>query len=224
MKAQRRHDLRENLLASEIGKVADFLKKNGSYLATGVLVVAVAVFAVVILRGRAEAKEAGVRLQWDRVQQAKYAPEFDRSQLVKELTDLTEQTTDKRLAALAAVELGDEFSRRILASNDVDRTELAKKAEYWYRWAISKFVEEDLAVGKAHLGLATLHETAGQFDQAATELQAVTKMTQLQGQPVMLLARIELQRLADLKQPVRMATTLPASQPAAGATTVPAPK
>lgn len=211
MKAQRRHDLRENLLALEIGKVADFLKKNGSYIATGVLVIAVVIFAIVMLRGRAEAKEAAVRAQWDRVQQAKFSPEFDRSQLTKELTDLTEQTTDKRLAALAAVELGDEFSRRILASSDVDRSELAKKAEYWYRWAISSFPKEYMAVAKAHFGLAMLQETAGQFDQAASELQAVTKLTQLQGYPVSLLARIEMQRLADLKQPVRMATTLPST-------------
>jgi len=222
MKAKRRHELRENVLAIEIGKVADFLRAHGSWLATGVLVIAVAVLAVVVIRGRMRAKEAAVQTRWDRALAARGSSEFDRNQLVKDLTGLTEQTDNKRIAALAAVELGDEYARRLLSAGEQsERKALLKDAEHWYRWAIATFGGQADAVGKARVGLAALYETTGQFAQAAEQYKAVVEATALDGYGVVELARLEMQRMAEMRQPVWMAAVWPMSQPTTQSATQP---
>jgi len=223
MKSTRRHELQENVLAIEIGRIAEFLKKRGNYLATGLLVVALIVFGFVFLGRRAQSKRLDLQHQWDVALTGSLKPEEKTSRL----TALAEQRDNERIAALANVELGYEMASRALASNNAaERRELLNQAARWYQLAIGEFPKQDLAVAKAHFGMAKLRETVGDFKAAAAEYQKVNEITSVSGYPVHQLAELALLQLKTLQSPVRMVTTAPATQPttapAVGPTSAPA--
>jgi hypothetical protein len=228
MKARRRHQLQENLLAIEIGKVADFLKRRGNHLATGVLVIAVLIFGYVFVSRRSHAKQEGLQRRWDRALRP-----WDRAlagagkpdERTRELTELAEQDDNERIAALAAVELGYEYARRsLMAGQPSEREALARRASRWFLRAIEDFPEQELATAKARFGLGKLRESTGQFKLAAQEYRRAKESSALAGHPVVRLAEVSLARLAQLQTPVRMATTAPATQPASRPATAPSSK
>jgi hypothetical protein len=216
MKAKRRHELHENVLATELGRIVDFLKKRGNHLATGALVVALAVFAVVYFRGRASSTRVALQTDWDGVGIEEHwnrmrGLSMDPQKRVKVLTNLAEQTDNDRIAALAGVELGYEYAMRLLAAtNDSERVALAEKAEAWYRLTAQKFPKQRLAVAKAEYGLGKLAESARQWKIAEQQYKKVTAMSGVTGQPVVALAQAALRQLKAIQAPVRMATTRPA--------------
>ena len=210
MKARRRHQLQENVLAIELGKIAEFLRRRGSYLATGLLIAAVIVLVIVYFWRQSQTKQLWAIVEWDRVKAGRVAPD----QLVGVLTNLAEQSDNDRIAALAGVELGYEYARRLLhAQHTSERLALLEKAQAWYSLTIQKFPRQKLAVAKAHLGLGKLAETARQWNVAAEHYRRVTMMSDLAGQPVVQLAEAGLRQLNALKEPVRMATSAPATKP-----------
>ena len=211
MKARRRHQLQENLLAIEIGKVADFLKRRGNHLATGVLVIAVLIFGYVFVSRRSHAKQEGLQRRWDRALVGAGKPD----ERARELSELAEQDDNERIAALAAVELGYEYAgRSLMAEQPSEREALARRASRWFLRAIEDFPEQELATAKARYGLGKLRESTGQFKLAAQEYRRAKEFSALAGHPVVRLAEVSLARLAQLQTPVRMATSAPATQPA----------
>jgi len=216
MKSTRRHALQENVLAIEIGRIVEFLKKRGNHLATGLLVLALIVFGYVFLTRRAQSRRLELQLQWDRAVAGNPKPE----ERVSALTALAEQSDDERLAALAGVELGYEFASRALAARtDSEKSALLEKARSWYLVTLEKFPEQTLAVAKAHYGMAKILETVGQFKQAAEYYQRIKNVADLAGYPIAQLAEAGLRQIKSLQTPVNMAATAPATQP----TSAPAP-
>jgi tetratricopeptide (TPR) repeat protein len=216
MKSKRRHELQENVLAQEIGKVADFFKVHGNHLATAALIVAILILGYVLLGRRAETKTLHLQQEWARALTGNLKPD----EHISALTALAEQTDSQHIAALASVELAYDYARQLLTAKDnSQRSALAEKASQWYQLTIQKFPKEELAVAKAHYGLGKLKEAAGQFQQAGEEYRLARTSPDLGYQPVAQLAEIGLLRLKDLESAkVRMAATMPASRPATPAT------
>jgi len=214
MKAKRRHELQENVLAIELGRLAEFLRRRGNHLATAVLVLALVALAVVYFVKRSGARELALQGRWDRAMTGDLASPEKAPQRLQELTQLAEQDDEKRIAALASVALGDEFAeRQLLTRQPSERAALASRARGWYLRVLSQFPREELAVAKARYGLAKLAESLGQLDKAAEAYRQIKQMSNMTGQPVLYLAEMGLDHLKALESPVRMATTAPATQP-----------
>jgi len=215
MKSKRRHELQENMLAGELRKAAEFIKQRGGQLATGALIIAVLIFAYVLLSRRSESKAITVQGEWDRAGSAMVKPE-ERTKL---LEDLAAQTGDRRIAALACVELGYDYATRaLLAKTPSERTALEESAGKWYQKTIADFPAQTLAVAKAQFGLGKLYESQRKFPEAAEQYRLAKSSPDLVGQPVTIMAESSRQWLKMLESPVVMATTMPASAPASPAT------
>jgi hypothetical protein len=219
MKSRRRHELQENVLAAEIGKIAEFLKKRGSHLATGVLIAALVLFGYVFISRRSHGKHEGLQRRWDLALSGTLKPD----ERASTLTDLAEQDDNERIAALAGVELGYHYATQSLAAKaGSERVALAERAGRWYLLTIEKFPKQELAVAKAFYGIGKLRESAGQFKTAAEAYRKAKSFTDLAGQPVTRLAEAALLELQALQAPVRMATTAPATQPTSAPVAEPA--
>lgn len=210
MKSERRHELQENTLGLEIQKTVEFFKAKGNYIAGAVLVAVLIVMVVVYVRGKAEDRAAELQMQYESRNSAGMTPQAQ----VELLESLSAQRDDKGVAALATVDLGDLFARRMLAAgptaDPAQWKELGDKSEGYYRTAIASFGDERLAAAKAHLGLARLLESRRDFEAARAEYETVKAMTDLEGQPVVFQALRGLAQLDELSAPVQMATTAPA--------------
>ena len=223
MKSTRRHELHENVLAVELTRIADFLKRRGSHLATGVLVAALILFAFVWLRGRSRTRQDELQNQWDQALALSLqyqwgggaAANIDIKQLIAALTELAEQDDNERIAALASVEVGFHFARQALLSTDKNqRAALTTQAGNWYGQVISNFPEQHLASAKAYYGLGKLQEGVGQLDKAAQSYAKARSFSGVEGQPVALFATAAERQLERFKtERVRMASTAPAPKP-----------
>ena len=202
------------MLAGELRKAAEFIKQRGGQLATGALIIAVLIFAYVLLSRHSESKAITVQGEWDRAGSAAVKPE-ERTKL---LEDLAAQTGDRRIAALACVELGYDYATRaLLAKTPSERTALEESAGKWYQKTIADFPAQTLAVAKAQFGLGKLYESQRKFPEAAEQYRLAKSSPDLVGQPVTIMAESSRQWLKMLESPVVMATTMPASAPAAPA-------
>jgi len=227
MKSRRRHELKQNVLADELGKVGGFIKKRSTALAWGVLIVAILLCAIyyTVTQGRAAARRRE-SLFYNQVVMGP-SPGLQGEDPAEDLKSLVAQDSDESLAALAAVAVGDTYAARLVGGwyilTDSARKELTEQAESWYRRVINQFAADDLAVAKAHYGLAKLAESRRDFDVAEEEYNAVRRMqAALQGQPVLALAEEAIRQIAAIRDPVRMATTAPAETPETGPATAPA--
>ena len=219
MKSKRRHELQENMLLGELRKGAEFLKQRGGQLATGALIIAVLIFAYVLLSRHSESTALTVQSQWDQAGSATVKPE-ERTKL---LEDLAAQTGDRRIAALACVELGYDYATKaLLAKTPSERTALEESAGKWYQKTLADFPTQTLAVAKAQFGLGKLYESQRKFNEAAEQYSLAKSSPDLVGQPVTIMAESSLQWLKMLESPVVMATTMPASAPATAPATAPA--
>ena len=203
------------MLAGELRKAAEFIKQRGGQLATGALIIAVLIFAYVLLSRHSESKAITVQGEWDRAGSATVKPE-ERTKL---LEDLAAQTGDRRIAALACVELGYDYATRaLLAKTPSERTALEESAGKWYQKTLAEFPTQTLAVAKAQFGLGKLYESQRKFPEAAEQYRLAKSSPDLVGQPVAIMAESSLQWLKMLESPVVMATTMPASAPTTPAT------
>ena len=222
MKSRRRHELQENVLGSEITKVVAFFRRRGNVIAWGALVLALIGFVIVYAQRRSTASAARVHGQFDKAMLDDTATPDERVQILRELID---QDDDRRIAAQAHVELGNELAARMLvAGPTIDPLEykrLAEGATSYYLIVIRTFADQTLPVAEAHLGLGQLAETRGDFDAARMEYQIVLQNKDLSGYPVADRAQMSLDQLDEIARPVAMASTAPATQPTTAPTIQP---
>jgi len=223
MKAKRRHKLQENDLASELVKIWEFLKLHGNKIATGALVVAVLILIYVLLFNRG-AEISALQRDWNNLMDGRIAKGDD---VVSALQRLAGQSEDGQIAALARVELGYVYATRALvAGKGTQGDELSGLAKQQYNSVIKDFEKtQPLAVAKAYYGLANLAESAGDFAEAERNYTLAQNVPGMAAYPVAVLAKLGIQNLKELREPVNMVTTMPstATAPAPGpATTMPA--
>lgn len=225
MKSQRRHELKENVLGQELGKGWQFVKQYGNYLAWGLL--GVAVVGLLVVWGVKSKRDADQRVQARYYELTSANANVEPGAVIPGLIELTEQTRDRRIAGLAAVEVGNRHLDQLVAAGQGlpadQRQALAQEAVKYYRIALDRFADQTGVAANAHYGLAKLAETSGDFAMARTEYEA-TFASAPQGSPMRQTATDAMERVDRLQTPVRLAPgTQPASAPATGPATAAAP-
>lgn len=220
MKSKRRHELQHNVLDAELGKVIAFIKRRGTHLAGGLLIVAVVVFVVVSLARSKRGDDEQRQTQFHQALEMGPGNRLDEKRRLEIFKSLTLQTSDKKLASLACVAAGDVYATMLavgrMQMSDAEAREHADQAAEWYNKVIAEFGDHPVAVAKAHFGLAKLAENRGDLDAAREEYETIGLMeAPLAGQPLQLFARAGLNSIDDLAELVRMASTAPADPNAA---------
>lgn len=226
MKTRRRHELKENVLAHELGKIKDFFNRYGNWI-TGAVVAALIVFLIVWhYRARSARELAEQRNNYETFRREIYEPE-KRDSAEAGLIELAENARDPFISALACVDVADFCSSRYadaLRRSDAAQTQqYRRKAEKYYRLVIQKHPDRNPFVARAHFGLGMLAENQADWTTARSEYEQVRRLVN-SAYPVAIEAQLRLNRLDGWSKPVRFATTEPATAPAttAPATTEPA--
>lgn len=210
MKSKRRHELQENVLSGELAGIVTFLKNHGVKIVWAVLIVAGIILATYMVYNRSVGKKQRLQSEFDRaISDTRTTPD-ERVELLKGLAG---QDDDERIAAEACIRLGDEYLRRMMiagTSDPQERKSLGDEAARWYNEVIQRLSGRRLQLAKAHLGLGRLAGNRGDVETARSQYDAVIRMTDLSGQPVVQRASSSIQKLGQIDQPVPMATTAPA--------------
>ncbi len=222
MKAQRRHELHRNELYAELAKVAGFVKRWRTYVVWGLTLAVLVVLVAVYVMRSAESKRQSLQITYDRLTMD---PDITPQGFLTGMKTLS-TCDDKRIAAMATVQIGNHYYWRFMAAGGVPVSpaarDMADQAAVYYRRAIRDFPEQRATAAQARVGLAKLAESAGDFAAAEAEYKAVTESHELMGLPVVAQARQALDNLESLKAPVRMATTSAVTRPATEPATQPA--
>ena len=217
MKSKRRHELQHNVLDAELGKVIEFLQTRGIHLVLGILAVVLIVVLIVTAVNSYHRKRYDLEVRF--AQAITQVSGIEDS--IASLEQLAGQDTDKRIAAMACATLADMYVLQTYEDQtDISperKQSLTDQAVLYYRQVISDFADQPVAVAKAHLGLGSLAESRGDFDQALAEYEAIRRISEPTIQLVGLRAMRNLESLVTRRVPVAMATTAPAA-----ATTLPA--
>jgi len=208
MKAQRRHELKHNTLDAELVKILDYLKKHVGGIILAILAIVAAITVTwSVVRNRAAAVSVP-RQQYDQLKSMDTSTAEGRSNALVGFEELSGQTGNARIAALACVEAGDICFRQQFAGDPVSGA--LDKAQGYYQRAIDDFSEIPVATGRAHLGLARLAEGKGNFEVARDHYQQVIALGDKTSLLAMNSATVAMKGLIDLDKPVRLAATRPA--------------
>ena len=219
MKAQRRHELKHNALDAELVKGVDYFKKHIKGIILAILTVVVAISVVwSVIHNRAAAVSVP-RQQYDHLKSLDISTPDGRSTALAGFEELSTQTGNKNVAAMACVEAAEICVRQQLTGDLVSGA--LDKAEKYYQRVVDEFADIPSAAGRAHLGLARLAEGKGKFEIARDHYQQVVLLGERTSLLATNAAKSALKVLSDLKTPVRLATTRPA-QPAAPPASQPA--
>ncbi len=222
MKADRRHELRENALVASVKEASAFVRRNGNYIAWGLLAAALIAFIAVYAVNRQRTRRLELQMEYDRLMARRDNKPAD---WLKRMMDLADQDSDERIAAQACVAAGNANTEMFaLGVSAAGQDPPEALAERYYNKALS-FEEQRAAIGQAHYGLGKLRESQGDLAAAGAEYRKVTELADLAGYPVATLAQAALDALKD-RRPVAMiprrATTQPATAPATAPATQPA--
>lgn len=223
MKSQRRHELKENVLGSELGKTVEFLKKRGSWIAWGILIAALIALISVYAYKKHRAALYGPLAEYNAVRNSRLEP----AERMERLEALADQDKNTRIAALASIAYADECAEQALLGGaelpEIDKKSLLEKAGGYYRRVIGDFSDMPVMVARARLGLGKLAESRGDFEAARQEYEAVMRMTKLANHPLASHAKDCLDSLKRLASPAPMAASTPAEPASAPAENATAP-
>ncbi|MCK4625292.1 MAG: tetratricopeptide repeat protein [Phycisphaerae bacterium] len=224
MKAQRRHELQENVLAHELGQIKTFFNRYGNWI-TGVIVAVLIVLLVVWhYRSRSAAELLEQAAMFETLKQGIYEPDKQASSL-EAMVDLAQDARDPLISASASMFAADFCVRQYIVDlrnpEGKQAGEYREKAKKHYNLVIEKHSDWKIFVAKAHLGLGILAENAADWTTAKSEYELVTRSLD-DTYPVWVEAQRRLNNLKVWKEPFRFATTLPTTAPATAPATKPA--
>ncbi len=216
MKAERRHELKENDLVHAIESGREYFRQNGQRIglyAVGIIAVA----AIVVLISNARTRS--VLDAYAQMGELKFeTPEAAKADL-KKLDAILAGSSDRSFVLSGLIRKA-EIAMLMAADGgttpDRDLLEAAKQA---YHELLAKFPNEPVAVGVAHLGLATVAENEFVLDpnhspshreEARSHLQAIKDNSALSTLPVY---RVANDRLAALDKTFTPVTFAPAPPP-----------
>ena len=239
MKGRRRHELQENELAKVIKKAPTFWQEfggRGLLFAVAILAIALLIrYRISSSRAATASAVENLNNARESISQLQNSVRFqlpplelatqrrtifsDAGQALEQATNLAD---DAKLQAEAHLARGDlnwtlanlpelpgaatQPSLKIAR----DPAELLKAAEDAYQTVLSKYADQQHAAIAAHFGLAAIAENRSQWDAAKKEYEAVATMKNVP-QAYLEQARIRLQKLPELQQPVTIAA--PATMP-----------
>jgi len=207
MRAERRHELKENDLEHYLSVARDYLDKNGKRI--GMLaVVAGAIFVAATLYVRSQAAE--VEGQWQRKSQLSFADAKAGRESLDTLAALAQGSSDERFVMSCLMDQGQEALRLSTDAPFPPDRELNDKARQAFQQLSQRFPRSAIAIGTARLGLATVEENdfildgrAEHKEQAAKQLAAVISDPTLDGLPFKRLALDRQKRLDEVFSPMR---------------------
>lgn len=206
MKAQRRHDLKQNVLQTELTKGADYLKRHLNLIGGAALAAALIALAVVGISRWRESNRESAQAQ------------FDKAMLVlggEQSPDALQRIADGDgpRAAIASCKLADNYAAKMLMAMDRqplgEVNDLASKAKTCYTRVIEKFQDQNIQVANAHFGLGKLAESQRDLDTARKEYETVTTGRNVDGLPALALAQEALVNLKTLDMNVYLAASAP---------------
>jgi len=210
LKATRRHDLKENELARDLGRAGEFIRRYLQWLVGG-LVAIVVIIAIIFYASHR--RQADRQEHWQRFAALSAIAETPRSDIAG-LRLLAEQTPQKALAAWAYVKLGEsiysELRQRHCELDEQARQILKDEAREAFTTVLSQYGVYSEAVGQANLGLARLAENDGQFDAAREAYQQVLDSGSRAGLLALQQAGAKLQQLKNTPRHVEFAASAPA--------------
>lgn len=201
MKAERRHELKENDLVHAVRVTRDYIQEHSGRIGL-LIVVVVAIIAVstITVRSRAATAEAA----WHRKNTLDFATAEAGKASLKTLSDLTREATDPRFILTSLIDQGAvalSLARKVDDPPDRELNELAREA---FERLLAEFGDNPLAVGTARVGLATVAENAFLLDErsehrvaAREQLTAIINDPTLDALPF---HRMAADRLKSLKQ------------------------
>ncbi len=219
MKADRRHELRENDLAHTIEVLRARIADNARPISIAVMVAAgVFVAASLMIRKRMVATEE----KWHRLSQLQFdKPETARESL-ETITGLTKDAKDDRFSLAALIEQGKQgllFAQRADAAPDPTFNAKARQA---FEELLRRFPENPMAFGVARCGLATVEENdyvltrdSACKERARKHLNAVIENPIVSGMPFQTIAVNRRNSLDHTFSGLVFGTTPTISQPAA---------
>ncbi|HEY4329368.1 MAG TPA: hypothetical protein VGN88_06510 [Phycisphaerae bacterium] len=212
MKAEERHELRENDLASwlQYGLWA-FLKQNGSYV---LLVLALAFLGYQLWNMYETKQELAVRGAWLDLQNASTVDDP-----IKALGDVIDTSTVNAVKAEGSLELANIYERLIVNPEMMDkrresRDEVLGKAFMYYNKALETMGDDKLIAANAHLGLAAVLEDRAEWDKAKAEYQILTDPNgKFKGTAFQELAADRIKTLDERRNVPRLASMIPPPPP-----------
>ena len=224
MKAKRRHELQHNVLDAELGKGVEWIKTHGARILWGILAVGAITLAVwTVFHGRGTNREQ-IRTSYYSI--IGRLGSIVNDDTLETLKGLSEQTTIEPIAADSCVEVANVYFQRMqLAEDAQQRSEFEQSAREYYNKAIEDFPDQPLAGAKGHYGLAKIAENQAALstdadsrklaiEAAKAEYEQILRTKGIDGENVLDLAGMSLNRLAGVAEPVKMATTAPADDDA----------
>ncbi len=217
MKAERRHELRENDLVHALGLAREYFEKNSGRI-TLFAVAALAVFAAVTfaLRSRAAAHED----VWRRKNQLTYEDPSKGAQSIDRLMTLVAETSDPQLALEGLLDAGRQALRLAREVPFPPDRELNNRARKAFEELLRRFPNNPLAVGVALSGLATVAENDFMVNhdpacksEAASFLERLSKDAMFNGLPFQRMALDRLKSLDETFQVVLFQPPLPPEEP-----------
>ncbi len=216
MKAERRHELRENDLLHAISVAREYLDKHGKQI-TVLAVVALALFAVVSfsMRSRAAAREDVWRrknsLSFDGLDKGRSA--------VKDLLVMAGESSDDRFVLDALLDSGRQSLRLTREAPIPPDRELNDLARQSFKELQKRFPNNPIAVGVALSGLATVAENDFLLDhdrvhmkQAEEYLDRLAKDSLFNGLPFQRLALDRLKTLDETFRVIHFQPPMPAPE------------
>ena len=216
MKAQRRHELQENVLAHELGQVKAFFNRYGNWI-TGIVVAAMIVLLIVWhYRSRSAAELLEQTAMFETLKQDIYVPDKQAASL-EAMINLAENARDPLISASASIFAADFCVRQYITDlrgpDSKQAGQYREKAKKYYNLVIKKHSDWKIFVAKAHLGLGILAESASDWTTAKSEYNLVKRSLD-DTYPAWIEAQRRLNNLDVWKEPFRFATTLPTTIPA----------
>jgi hypothetical protein len=187
MKAERRHELKENDLLHALQVGREYLEKNGTRVGIWVIIiVAVAAVAAFGWRSRTVTSED----LWRRKSQLSYENVEVGKQSLEALATMTRGVSDRHFVLSSLIDQGQQALRLAKDVPFPPDKELNEKARAACEQLLAEFHDNPLAFGIAHCSLATVEENAFVLDedpahkeQAEAHLKAVIDNPALNGMP-----------------------------------------
>jgi len=155
MKAQRRHELRENDLIHFLASARDYFQVHGGRVGM-VALLALAVFAVVTLTVRSRA--AAMEDVWRRRSQLRFDDVATGRESLEALRAMTAGVSDRSFILASLLEQGRQALRMSQQVPDAPERELTEQAQKAFSELIDRFPGNPLALGVGLHGLTSVEE------------------------------------------------------------------
>ncbi len=165
MKAERRHELRENDLVHALQSTADYLKDNGGRVSFFVVVAIVLIGAgAFAMKSRASAMDD----VWRQRSELSFDTLEEGRQSLDRLRDLTAGVSDPRFIMDSLMDQGRQALQLAQLAPDPPDPDLNERAREAFQSLRERFSDNRVAEGIALLGLATVEENAFVIDGLST--------------------------------------------------------